>query len=225
MMKPHTTDSCSPTAVVGSSDLAQARLAVYGFLRAALDKPTPQQHAWLAGPEFARALATACAPFGLPCPDGDLFPESFGDHESRYLACFEVGLPAPPVPLLASHYNTREPVPRTIHEHILFYRRFGARPAGDGVESSDHLLNELSFLIRLDELLLAQTVEAESIVRARHDFLARQAARWPERAAAAAEERHLPPVYCVLLALLAAAVRQDRELTEAAVADLGREGQ
>jgi hypothetical protein len=208
---------------IARPELAKARLAVYRFLHAALDRPTPERHTWLTGPEFSRALATACVPFGLPVPDGDLFPEAFADHESRYLACFEVGLPAPPVPLLASHYNTRDPVPRTIHEHILFYRRFCARPAGSGVDSADHLLNELSFLIRLDELLLAETVEAESIVRARHDFLVRQATRWPARAAAAANEKHLPPVYCVLLALLAAAVRQDRELCEAAVADLGRE--
>jgi len=210
--------------LIAPSALAEARLAVYRFLLAALDKPTPAQHAWLAGPDFPPALATACAPFGLPCPEGELFPESFGDHESRYLACFEVGLPAPPVPLLASHYNTREPAPRIIHEHILYYRCFGAWSAERSVESADHLLNELSFLIRLDELLRAGAVESESIVRARRDFLVRQAARWPARAAAAAEEKHLPPVYCVLLALLAAAVQQDRELSEAAVADLSREG-
>jgi TorA maturation chaperone TorD len=201
--------------------LAEARPAVYRFLLAALDRPTPEQHAWLTGADFPRALAAACAAFGLPCPDGELFPASFAEHESRYLACFEVGLPAPPVPLLASHYSTREPVPRTIHEHVLFYRHFGTQPAAAS-EPADHVLNELSFLIRLDEL--PRAAEPASVLRARRDFLARQVVRWPGKAAAAAEEKCLPPIYCVLLSLLAAAASQDLELTEAAVALLD-EGQ
>ena len=149
-------------------------------------------------------------------------PGEYADHESRYLACFEVGLPGPPVPLLASHYNRKEPAPRIIHEHVLFYKRFGVRPV-DSLESADHLLDELAFLIRLDELLLAGRVEAESVLRARRDFLARRAARWPARAAALTHERGLPPVYRTLLALLAVAVEQDLALSETAVADLAKE--
>jgi hypothetical protein len=56
------------------------------------------------------------------------------------------------VVLRASHYNRREPVPATIHEHVLFYRRFGARLAAGTLEPADHLSNQLAFLIRLDEL-------------------------------------------------------------------------
>jgi hypothetical protein len=202
-------------------ELAEARSAVYRFLLTALDKPTWEQHAWLTGPDFRRALATACAPFGLACPDGELFPAALADYESRYLACFEVGLPAAPVPLLASHYDPREPVPRIIHEHTLFYRLFGALPAADA-EPADHLLNELAFLLRLDGLLLGGETAAGPIVLARRDFLERRMARWPERAASVAEEKGLPPVYRVLLALLARAVRQDLELSKAAVAGLER---
>jgi hypothetical protein len=206
----------------GHEELAESRLAVYCFLLAALDKPTPEQHTWLTGPDFCNGLALLCEEFGLPCPEGELLPREYADHESRYLACFEVGLPGPPVSLLASHYHRKEPAPRIIHEHVLFYKRFGLHPA-DNLESADHLLDELAFLIRLDELLLAGRVEAESLLRARCDFLARQAARWPARAAALAEERGLPPVYCTLLTLLAAAVEQDLALSEAAVADLAKE--
>jgi len=206
----------------GVEELAQTRLAVYRFLLAALGKPTPGQHAWMAGPDFRSGLGLLCDEFGLPCPEGELVPEEYADHESRYLACFEVGLPAPPVPLLASHYNRKEPVPRTIHEHVLFYKRFGARPA-DSLEPADHLLDELAFLVRLDELLLAGQVEAESVLRGRRDFLARQAVQWLARAAALAHERGLPPIYRTLLALLAVAVEQDLVLSEAAVADLAKE--
>jgi TorA maturation chaperone TorD len=206
----------------GREELAETRLAVYRFLLTALGKPTPGQHAWMASPDFRNGLGLLCEEFGLPCPEGELVPGDYADHESRYLACFEVGLPGPPVPLLASHYNRKEPVPRIIHEHVLFYKRFGARPAG-GLEPADHLLEELAFLIRLDEHLLEGRVEAESVLRGRRDFLARQAAQWPARAAALAEERGLPPVYCILLALLAAAVEQDLTLSDAAVAALTKE--
>ena len=61
-------------------------------------------------------------------------------------------------------------------------------------------------------------MEAESILRARRDFLSRHLHRWARLAAGQAEERHLPPVYCTLLGLLAAAVEQDMELTQAALA-------
>jgi len=203
--------------------LAETRMAVYSFLLAALAKPTPAQHAWFAGPEFRRNLDDLCEQFGVPLAMGELAAADAAGHEARYIACFEVGVPEPPVPLLASHYNRREPVSQVIHEHLLFYRRFGARPAAGNIEPADHLLTELAFLVRLDELLRAGTVEAESVLRARHDFLSRHGAAWPAKAAAAAADKDLPEVYRALLALLAAAVRQDLELTAAPVAAVGGE--
>jgi hypothetical protein len=70
--------------------------------------------------------------------------------------------PVPPVPLLASHYNRRQFVPRTIHEHLTFCRWFGAQTARANTEQPDHLLNELAFLIRLDQLLFEGPVKAQS---------------------------------------------------------------
>lgn len=192
-------------------ELAHVRSALYRFLLAALDKPTPAQHAWLLGPDFRGSLELACAEFGLPCPEGPLFPDDYAEHESRYLACFEVGLPQPPVVLQASHYQRREPVPAIIHEHVLFYRRFGATLSIQNREPADHLLSELAFLIHLDDLLV-RGLPAESIRHARRDFLTRQVLRWLDPAARAAEENGLPTVYQTLLTLLAAAVRQDLEL-------------
>jgi TorA maturation chaperone TorD len=204
-------------------ELARSRLAVYRFLLAALDKPTPQQHRWLRGPDFRRSLETLGEVFELPCPDGELVPPALADHESRYLACFEVGVPGPPVPLQASHYNRREPIPATVREHVLFYKRFGARLANGNIEPADHLSNELAFLIHLDELFAAGQPEAESVLRARRDFLARQVARWVSVAAAAVEEKGLPALYRSLLAVLARAVEQDLELSQAALAALPKE--
>ena len=204
-------------------DLARSRLAVYRFLLAALDKPTPEQHRWLRGPDFRAALEALGEAFQLPCPDGELVPPALADHESRYLACFEVGVPGPPVPLQASHYNRREPIPATVHEHVLFYKRFGARLANGNIEPADHLSDELAFLIHLDELFAAGQPEAESVLRARRDFLARQVTPWAAAAAAAAEEKLLPALYRFLLAALARAVEQDLELSQAALAALPEE--
>jgi TorA maturation chaperone TorD len=205
-------------------ELAAARIALYRFLLAALDKPTAEQHAWLAGPDFRHSLAELCDQFGVDFPAGNLGAEGPAEHEARYISCFEVGVPAPPVVLLASHYNRREPVTSVIHEHILFYRRFGASLSERNIEPADHLLNQLAFLIRLDELFLNDDPGVASIIRARRDFLQRQAARWPAWAAVATVEKGLPAVYRALLALLAAAVSQDLELTEAALAQLTGEG-
>jgi DMSO reductase family type II enzyme chaperone len=198
-------------------EVADARLAVYRLLLAALSKPTPDQHAWLLRSEFRRALELVGDQFGPPCPVGEVAPDEYADYESRYIACFEVGVPAPPVALQASAYNRREPVPAVIHEHVLFYKRFGLRLPEDNIEPADHLLNELAFLIHLDELLRMNRIDAGSLLLARRDFLQRQVARWVSRAAADAEDKRLPAIYCRLLALLAHAVQHDLELTQEAI--------
>lgn len=204
-------------------ELAAARQAVYRFLLAAFDKPSADQHGWFASTEFAEALANLAEQFEVPLPAGELAAESPADHEARYIACFEVGVPTPPVPLLASHYQRREPVTAIIHEHILFYRRFGGRLAAGHLEPADHLLHELAFLVHLDDLLLGGKIETESLLRARRDFLHRQAARWPAHAAREAVDKRLPPVYCTLLEVLTAAVAQDLALIDANVARLSGE--
>jgi TorA maturation chaperone TorD len=197
---------------VPAEELARARLAVYGLVGAGLAAPTPAQHAWMGGADFAASLAALCELFGLTSPPTPLVPGEFADHQARYLASFEVGLPAAPVVLLASHYQRREPAPRIIYEHILFYRRFGVRVPARSLEPANHLGHQLAFLMHLDGRLLEGHLDPESLRWARRDFLARHLA-WVDRAAFQAMELGLAPVYQALLAVLAAALRQDRELT------------
>ena len=205
------------------AEIAQARIAVYRFLLAALDRPSPEQHAWMRAPDFRQTLDALCDTFAIDCPEEELVPEDAADHESRYLACFEVGVPEPPVVLFASHYNRREPAQRVVHEHVLLYRAFGVTLPPGSLDSPDSLFSQLAFLLRLDELLLGDAVEGESVLRARRDFLARHVVRWVGHAAALAEEKHLPPVYCVLLAALSAALVQDSELSTAALTAVSQE--
>jgi DMSO reductase family type II enzyme chaperone len=205
------------TALDSPCDLARTRQDVYRFLRSALVRPTPEQHAWLNEAGFETTLETLCAAFDLPYPPGPLVPAEFAGHESRYLACFEVGMPGPPVPLVASHYNRREPAPRILYEHVLFYRQFGVAVPADSVDPADHLGHQLAFLIHLDDLLDEESLAPVSVLRARHDFLSRHLVAWTQEASQAAVEKHLPPLYQALLGLLGAAVVQDRELTAAAL--------
>jgi DMSO reductase family type II enzyme chaperone len=222
-MTPLRESAMAAVETVDPRELAASRLAVYSLLRAALDKPTPAQHAWLRGPEFRRGLELVCEQFDLPSPEGEAAPEEYADFESRYIACFEVGLPAPPVALQASAYDRREPAPAVIHEHILFFKRFGLRLPPDGAETADHLLHELAFLLRLDELLIAEKMDVGSLLLARRDFLNRRMTRWIRRAADDAAANGLPAIYQTLLSLLARAVNQDLELTGAAVVPIAKE--
>ncbi len=214
--------------VLDLESLARVRGPVYRFLLAALDKPTPEQHAWLIGADasgFAATLAELCERFGVAVPPEPLFPPDFADHQARYIATFEVGLPAPPVVLLASRYDRRTPAPRVVHEHLLLYRHFGLKTADANLEPADHLLNELAFLVHLDDLLLAGQTERRSLLLARRDFLKRYAAVWPAQAAAhrtsaraGAAGQDVPAVYRAILSLLAAAVAEDLELSESSIA-------
>jgi DMSO reductase family type II enzyme chaperone len=190
-------------------ELAEARWAVYRFLLAALDCPDVHNHGWLTSQSFACGLAGLCEQFGVAAPDGELFPRSPDDAQSDYLSCFEVGLKGPPVPLLASNYNHHEPVPATIHEHVLFYRHFGAAVSPGDPDPPDHLRHELGFLLRLDELRASEQVDSLSAAKARVDFLSRQLARWVGAAAQAAREAGIPPVYVALLELLGRVVDDD----------------
>lgn len=191
--------------------LASTRQAVYRFLRAALAFPSVEQHAWMREPAFSHSLQALGTAFTLECPTGDLVPATWMDHESRYLACFEVGLPAAPVPLLASHYQDREPVPRILHEHLLFYRRLGMPVPNRSQEPADHLVHQLGFLIHLDDLLVEGRVAGASVLWARRDFLSRHVVRWTGEARRRAREKQLPEVYSTLLAVLHAAVEEDLE--------------
>lgn len=192
-----------------------ARQSVYRFLRAALELPSTVQHCWMRSEDFSSALETIATAFGVDFIGGEQTPENWADHESRYLACFEVGMPSPPVPLLASHYQKREPAPRIIHEHILFYRSFGLAAPDRQQAPADHLVYQLDYLIYLDKLLQQQRFDPDSIYWARIDFISRHMQRWTADANREAQEKCLPKVYRTLLAVLAAAVVDDQKQTVA----------
>ena len=212
------------------AELVRARLALYGFVLAVFDKPSAEQYAWLSGNEFAATFRELCDRFGVEAPGGEVIEWSADDHESTYLACFEVGLPTPKVVLQASHHNRRAPAPRTIHEHERLYRLFGAQRTRSNLDQQDHLLNELAFLVHLDELVLGGAVDLTAILRARRDFVGRYVRDHVGSALRSSRTAGVPRLYSVALALLASALDEDFALSEAwlgseAIAlDTGAEG-
>lgn len=198
------------TIAPDADELTALRSTIYRLILLALDRPTPDRHQQLRGPSFRAGLELLLGQFDLPTPEEEFVPESYADYESRYLATFEVGLPEAPVVLLASHYSRNEPAPKVVHEHILFYRHFDADPAAETGEAADHLINELRFLIHLDELRERSPSSWEAIDRARGDFLDRQLLRWVPAACAQADRNGVPAFYCLALLLLYAMLQDDR---------------
>lgn len=194
---------------------ASARIALYGFVLAIFDKPSLQQHGWLTSSDFAETLRGLCDRFGIEPPDGAWVDWSADEHESTYLACFEVGLPTPKVVLQASHYNRRAPAPRIIHEHQRLYRLFDAKLARLNLDQQDHLLNELAFLIHLDELVLGGARDLGAIVGARRDFVGKHVRDHVVSALEKACSPGVPRVYAVTLDLLACALEEDFALSNA----------
>jgi DMSO reductase family type II enzyme chaperone len=193
--------------------LGDVRTALYRFLLRAFDHPSRDQHGWLSSGPFREALDGVCRQFDVNVPAGRLFAAGYTDYEAAYIATFDVGLPAPPIVLLASHYQRTEPAPRIVHEHILFYRRFGMQLAKGNIEQADHLLNELAFLIHLDDPDGTRGIDDESVRCARRDFLFRHTGCWVPQAVERAAGTNQLPIYVALLRLLSAAVAQDLELT------------
>jgi len=193
--------------------LGDVRTALYRFLLRTFEHPSHDQHRWLTSRPFREALDGVCGQFDVDVPTGRLFAADYTEYEAAYIATFDVGLPAPPIVLLASHYHRTEPAPRIVHEHILFYRRFGMKLAEGNIEQADHLLNELAFLIHLDNTAGAPGFDDESVRCARRDFLSRHTGRWVPLATDRAVRKDPPAIYIALLRLLAAAVGQDLELT------------
>jgi TorA maturation chaperone TorD len=182
---------------------------------AVLDKPSAEQHRWLSSEAFEVTLRELCDRFGVDVPSGGLVDWSGDEHESTYLACFEVGLPTPKVVLQASHYNRRAPAPRVIHEHQRLYRLFDAKLAARNLDQQDHLLNQVAFLMHLDELVMGGAVDLPAVVHARRDFIEKHVRDHVRSALQSARAPGVPAVYATALALLDAALAQDVALSNA----------
>lgn len=124
--------------------------------------------------------------------------------ESFVLSTFDVGFPAPPVPLFETHYLREGSVSGALHENILFYKRFGCEPVQGDADGPDHLRRQLGFLLFLFWLeenpgSPPETTRGARLAQA--DFIRRHLLTWiPEAAKAARRKAH--PLWEALLTAL-----------------------
>jgi TorA maturation chaperone TorD len=210
-------------------DVLRAMAASFHYLHGLFRAPGTEQWAWLNSAEcgaFWRALgehldiADASEDPGLPADSGE--------YESQYIAAFEAGTPHAPLPLIESHHNRRDPVPRVLHENVLFYQAFGLRLRSSANETADHLRHQLEFVAHLFGLeaeaeaargdagapvcpgtLSPENQNRDQIRRARREYLERHLSIWVPQAARIAADAPYPWV------------RRYLEMTRAAVTVAG----
>ena len=159
---------------------AWEKIDIYRFFAFAFGAPTRERFRW-----FKQS--------GLPAFLHDLWREadcegnfpgftpyrSFRRYESTYIALFDVGLPAPPVPLQESAYNKAIPNQQIIIENVSFYGSLELK-ADFTKNTPDHLLTQLEFLAAVS-YLRENTPDEEnrkSLARLEHDFLERRLLPW-----------------------------------------------
>lgn len=131
-------------------------------------------------------------------------PRESGEWESFLLSTFDVGFPAPPVPLFETHYMKEGNAPAVLHENVLFHKAFGCEVSEGDADNPDHLRHQLAFLLVLfwlEDRSGADPETVESARRARTDFIRRHLLNWVPKAAKAARKKAHPLWEALLTAL------------------------
>jgi DMSO reductase family type II enzyme chaperone len=108
---------------------------------------------------------------------------SYQQHESTYIALFDVGIPEPPVPLFESAHDKTHPAQEIALENTYFYEVLGLK-SDPGRAVPDYLVTQLEFLAALRytcEHTSEHTSEqstAVSLARAEAEFLERHLLNW-----------------------------------------------
>lgn len=162
--------------------------------------PGPEQWRWLQSESAQAAWRLLAQWTGLENCATLPLANSYESYAGEYVAAFEVGLPEPPCPLIESHWNKRDPVPKVLHENMLFYKQFGLELRSSSNETADHLRHQLEFvhhLYRMErEAVIGNRLEhADQCARARIDYLNRHLGFWVPRAYLALDKK-MPGSWC-----------------------------
>jgi DMSO reductase family type II enzyme chaperone len=185
---------------------------LYRFFAHAVGVPSVQRFQWLHCPEVADFLRQLWDELQCPgqYPGASLYG-AYGDYESTYVAVFEVGLPAPPVPLQETAHDEANPAPQMVLENVDFYAVLGLT-----VESAryapDHLVTQLEFLaaVRYARENTPDPENRTNLARLEREFLERHLLNWlPIAQQKLAREE--PPLFPVLFTLLLAFLRAEQE--------------
>ncbi len=169
------------------SGMVREEAALWGFLHDLFRPPSEEQWQWLCGEPARSAWAILAGHVESEVVPALPVPETQDAFEQDFIAAFEVGLPHPPCPLIESHWNHSESVPKVLHENTLFYQQFGLKMSASTLETADHLRFQLDFL-RYLALLCVEAIEQKQpdkvaqIEQARADYLERHLGWTPEAA-------------------------------------------
>ncbi len=127
---------------------------------------------------------------------------SYEQYEAGYIALFDVGAPAPPVPLIESAYHETIPAQQTVLENVCFFDAVGLK-SDPLVTSPDHLLAQLEFgaSVRYLQENCREESTRESLRSMELDYLERHLLSWLPFAAMKLNSLRAP-VFAALFALL-----------------------
>jgi len=195
-----------------------AELDLYRVFAVCFGQPSGERYSWLSGKEFRRLLKHLAGELkdGAVAGAARRFP-SYAEYEAAYLALFEVGVPAPPVPLLESAHSRRAVPQEIVLDCVNFYEVLGLRSSGSAYPP-DHLLTQLEFLAAVRYLRESKTntEEVATLVRLEADFLERHLLNWLP-AARKKLSKFDPPMFLPLLSLLCEHIRREHEVLQGQV--------
>ena len=104
---------------------------------------------------------------------------SYEQYESTYITLFDVGVPAPPVPLFESAHDKSHPAQELALENTYFYEVLGLK-SDPSRAVPDYLVTQLEFLaaLRYTSETTSEEATAAALVRAETEFLERHLLNW-----------------------------------------------
>ncbi|MEW6233799.1 MAG: molecular chaperone TorD family protein [Candidatus Omnitrophota bacterium] len=198
-------------SIPGREETALNDSLTFALLHCLFRFPTGNQWEWINRADVRTALGALFRQYGvLDSGDPEPYPAFQKEYEESYIRLFEAGAPNPPCPLIESYWNKRDPVPRILHENILFYKTFGVRLKKEVEETADHLRFQLEFYRYLAELAAkaaadpADAGQYYQIMQARRDYLQRHLLSWTPLAVEEIEKTAPDACYATWMHLLRA---------------------
>jgi TorA maturation chaperone TorD len=187
-----------------------AELDLYRVFAACFGHPSIERFAWLSG-TACHALLNNLDERHIrrrAALDTGQFRD-YSSYESTYIALFEVGVPAPPVPLSESANSHRQVPQEIVLECVNFYDVLGLRPSGS-VFPTDHLVTQLEFLAAV-RYLREQANDSNnelSLSRLEREFIQRHLLNWLPGVLEKLEKPD-PPLFPMLLRSLVAYLKRE----------------
>jgi DMSO reductase family type II enzyme chaperone len=184
---------------------------LYRFFAFVFDRPTRERFEWFSQPNISEWLQQLWNNLGSDkaFPLFEKFPD-YDAYEASYIALFDVGMPAPPVPLSESGHDRSQPSQNLALENVNFYAVLELK-ADMTRNPPDHLVTQLEFLsaVRYARENAADPENRRQMLRLETEFLDRHLLNWVPLAQKKLSKED-PPVFSVLMTLLLEFLHQQR---------------